>query len=156
MKEAGVVEHESVRGKGSRVVGHLAERYLLSANAHLASVHSHVVKRLKGKIGLHGESFHDVQVQKPDVVVLEADERHGYAQDKSQAQWEAEVIDLMSKFVVSQVQAQRDKALPTDRYFEGVLGRVWGFLVGDYQVLTKRLKDRCEWKLNYDDIRHCQ
>src|SRR5205814_2484039 len=39
------------------------------------------------------------------------DERHGYAQDKGQPQWEAEVIDPVSKFVVSHVQGQRDEAL---------------------------------------------
>jgi IS1 family transposase len=39
------------------------------------------------------------------------DERHGYAHDQSQPQWEAEVIDPVSKFVVSHVQGQRDKAL---------------------------------------------
>src|SRR5258707_15551845 len=33
------------------------------------------------------------------------------AQDKGQPQWEAEVIDPVSKFVVSHVQGQRDEAL---------------------------------------------
>ena len=45
------------------------------------------------------------------MIALEADERHGYAQDKSQPQWEAEVIDPVSKFVVSHVQGPRDEAL---------------------------------------------
>lgn len=55
--------------------------------------------------------FHDERVQDLEVVALEADERHGYAQDKSQPQWEAEVIDPVSKFVVSHGQGQRDEAL---------------------------------------------
>jgi IS1 family transposase len=66
---------------------------------------------LKGKVGLHATTFHDARVQALDVVALEADERHGYAQDKSQPQWEAEVIDPVSKFVVSHVQGRRDEAL---------------------------------------------
>jgi IS1 family transposase len=70
-----------------------------------------VVTRLKVKVGEHGEAFHDERVQALEVVALEADERHGYAQDKSQPQWEAEVIDPLSKFVVSHVQGQRDEAL---------------------------------------------
>jgi len=65
-----------------------------------------VVTRLKGKGGIHAEAFHNEQVQ-----ALEADERHGYAQDKSQPQWEAEVIDPVSKFVVSHMQGRRDEAL---------------------------------------------
>jgi IS1 family transposase len=62
-------------------------------------------------VGVHAEAFHDERVQDLQVVALEADERHGYAQDKSQPQWEAEVIDPVSKFVVSHVQGRRDEAL---------------------------------------------
>jgi IS1 family transposase len=62
-------------------------------------------------VGEHAEAFHDERVQGLDVVALEADERHGYTQDKGQAQWKAEVIDPVSKFVVSHVQGQRDEAL---------------------------------------------
>ena len=39
------------------------------------------------------------------------DERHGYVQDKSHPQWEAEVIDPVSKFVVAHVQGRRDESL---------------------------------------------
>jgi IS1 family transposase len=62
-------------------------------------------------VGVHAEAFHDKRVQDLEGVALEADERHGYAQDKGQPQWEAEVIDPVSKFVVSHVQGQRDEAL---------------------------------------------
>jgi IS1 family transposase len=77
----------------------------------LAKVHPSVVTRLNRKVGIHAEAFHDERVQGLEVVALEADERHGYAQDKSQPQWEAEVIDPVSKFVVSHVQGQRDEVL---------------------------------------------
>jgi hypothetical protein len=45
------------------------------------------------------------------VRALEGDERHGFAHDKGQPQWEAELIDPESKFIVSHVQGKRDKAL---------------------------------------------
>ena len=97
--------------KAIAVADHLAEGCSLSSTARLVKVHSSVVKRLQVKVGVHGEAFHDERVQELEVVALEADERHGYAQDKSQPQWEAEVIDPVSKFVVSHVQGQRDEAL---------------------------------------------
>jgi hypothetical protein len=55
----------------------------------LAKVHPSVVTRLNRKVGSHAETFHDEWVHDLEVVALEADERHGYAQDKSQPQWEA-------------------------------------------------------------------
>ena len=97
--------------KAVAVAEHLAEGCSLTATARLARVHPSVVTRLKEKVGAHAEAFHDERVQDLEVVALEADERHGYAQDKSQPQWEAEVIDPLSKFVVSHVQGQRDEAL---------------------------------------------
>jgi IS1 family transposase len=97
--------------KAVSVAEHLAEGCSLKATARLAKVHASVVTRLKRQVGTHGEGFHDQRAQALDVVALEADERHGYARDKSQPQWEAEVIDPVSKFVVSHVQGQRDEAL---------------------------------------------
>src|SRR5215813_9153629 len=90
---------------------HLAEGCSLKATARLAKVHPSVVTRLNRKVGVHAEAFHDARVQDLEVVALEADERHGYARDKSQPQWEAEVIDPVSKFVVSHVQGRRDEVL---------------------------------------------
>jgi IS1 family transposase len=97
--------------KAVSVAEHLAEGCSLKATARLAKVHPSVVTRLNRKVGIHAEAFHDERVQGLEVVALEADERHGYAHDKSQPQWEAEVIDPVSKFVVSHVQGQRDEAL---------------------------------------------
>ena len=97
--------------KAVAVAEHLAEGCSLKATARLAKVHPSVVRRLNEKAGLHAEAFHDEQVHDLAVVALEADERHGYAHDKSQPQWEAEVIDPESKFVVSQVQGRRDEML---------------------------------------------
>ena len=97
--------------KAVSVAEHLAEGCSLKATVRLAKVHPSVVTRLNRKVGRHGERFHDERVQALKVVALEADERHGYAHDKRQPQWEAEVIDPVSKFVVSQVQGQRDETL---------------------------------------------
>jgi IS1 family transposase len=97
--------------KAVAVAEHLAEGCSLKATARLTKVHPSVVRRLNGKIGDHAQVFHDERVQDLKVIALEADERHGYAQDKSQPQWEAEVIDPASKFVVSHVQGPRDEAL---------------------------------------------
>ena len=97
--------------KAVAVADHLAEGCSLKATARLVRVHPSVVRRLKAKVGEHGEAFHDERVHDLEVVALEADERHGYAHDKRQPQWEAEVIDPQSKFVVSHVQGRRDEAL---------------------------------------------
>ena len=97
--------------KAVSVAEHVAEGCSLSATARLAKVHPSVVTRLKGKVGLQAKGFHKERVQKLAVMALEADERYGYAQDKSQPQWEAEVIDPVSKVVVSHVQGQRNEAL---------------------------------------------
>jgi len=97
--------------KAVSVAEHLAEGCSLKATARLAKVHPSVVTRLKRKVGCHAEAFHEERVQNLEVIALEADERHGYAQDKSHPQWEAEVIDPVSKFVVSHVQGQRDETL---------------------------------------------
>jgi IS1 family transposase/transposase-like protein len=97
--------------KAESVAEHLAEGCSVKATARLAKVHPSVVTRLKRKVGRHAEAFHQERVQALEVVALEADERHGYTHDKSQPQWEAEVIDPLSKFVVSHGQGQRDEAL---------------------------------------------
>jgi len=97
--------------KAVAVTEHLGEGCSLKATARLVKVHPSLVTRLKGKVGVHAEAFHDERVQELEGVALEADERHGYAQDKSQPQWEAEVIDPVSKFVLSHVQGRRDETL---------------------------------------------
>jgi IS1 family transposase/transposase-like protein len=97
--------------KAVSVVEYLAAGCSLKATAGLVKVHPSVVTRLNRKVGAHAEAFHDERVQGLEVVALEADERHGYAHDKSQPPWEAEVIDPVSKLVVSHVQGQRDEAL---------------------------------------------
>jgi IS1 family transposase len=97
--------------KAVAIADHLAEGCSLKATGRLVNVHPSVVRRLNREVGLHAEAFHDERVHGLEVVALEADERHGYAHDKGQPQWEAEVIDPESKFVVSQVQGRREESL---------------------------------------------
>jgi IS1 family transposase len=100
--------------KAVSVAEHLAEGCSLKATVRLAKVHPSVVTRLNRKVGIHAEAFHDERVQGLEVVALEADERHGYVHDKGQPQWEAEVIDPQSKFILSHVQGQRNEDLIRD------------------------------------------
>ena len=97
--------------KAVAVAEHLAEGCSLKATARLVKVNSSVVRRLNRKLGICAQAFHDERVRDLEVVALEADERHGYVHDKGQPQWEAEVIDPQSKFVVSHVQGQRHEGL---------------------------------------------
>ena len=93
------------------VAEHLGEGCSLKATSRLAKVDLSVVRRLNRKVGEHGETFHQERAQALSVQALQADERHGYVHDKGQPQWEAELIDPESKFVVSHVQGRRDEAL---------------------------------------------
>jgi hypothetical protein len=93
------------------VAEHLAEGCSLKGTARLVRVDASVVRRLKRKVGEHGAALHDERVRQLEVEALAADERHGYAHDKGQPQWEAELIDPHSKFIVSHGQGRRDEAL---------------------------------------------
>ena len=97
--------------KAVAVAEHLAEGCSLKATARLVKVNASVVRRLNRKLGIHGQAIHDERVHDLEVAALEADERYGYVHDKGQPQWEAEVIDPQSKFVVSHVQGRRDERL---------------------------------------------
>lgn len=93
------------------VAEHLSEGCSLKATSGLAKVDISVVRRLKRKVGEHGEAFHEERVQGLKVQALPGDERHGYAHNKDQPQWKAELIDPQSKFIVSHGQGRRDEAL---------------------------------------------
>lgn len=97
--------------KAVSVAEHLAEGCSLAGTSRLVQVNESVVRRLKRRTGVHGKAFHDERVHSLEVAALQADERHGYATDKAHPVWEAEVIDPVSKFVVSHVQGARDETL---------------------------------------------
>lgn len=97
--------------RAESVAAHLAEGCSLSATQRLSGVDRSVVVRLNRRLGRHGQAFHDARVQQGQVEALEADERHGYAHDRRSPCWEAELIDPVSKFVLSHQQGARDTAL---------------------------------------------
>lgn len=97
--------------KAVAVGEHLAEGCSLKGTARLVKVDPSTVRRLNQRLGEHGHFFHAKQVQAVRVEALEADERHGYASHKGQPAWEAELIDPVSKFVISHVQGRRNEAL---------------------------------------------
>jgi IS1 family transposase len=97
--------------KAVAVGEHLAEGCSLKGTARLVKVDPSTVRRLNQRLGEHGQAFHNERVQAIAVEALEADERHGYATHKGEPAWEAELIDPVSKFVISHVQGRRNEAL---------------------------------------------
>lgn len=90
---------------------HLAEGCSLKGTARLVKVDPSTVRRLNQRLGEHGQAFHNERVQAVPVEALQADERHGYATHKGHPAWEAELMDPVSKFVISHVQGRRNEAL---------------------------------------------
>lgn len=97
--------------KAVAVGEHLAEGCSLKGTARLVKVDASTVRRLNQRLGEHGQRFHAERVQAVQVEALEADERHGYASHKGEPAWEAELMDPVSKFVISHVQGRRNEAL---------------------------------------------
>jgi IS1 family transposase/transposase-like protein len=97
--------------KAISVAEHLAEGCSLKSTARLVKVDPSTVRRLNGKVGRHGQQYHEQEVQDVAVTELQADERHGFAGNKQQPAWEAELMDPQSKFILAHVQGARDEAL---------------------------------------------
>lgn len=97
--------------KAVSVAEHLAEGCAFKSTARLVRVDPATVRRLNHRLGRHGQQYHDQHVQDLEVEALQADERHGFAGNKQQPAWEAELIDPQSKFIVSHIQGRRDASL---------------------------------------------
>lgn len=97
--------------KAISVGEHLAEGCSLKGTARLVQVDPSTVRRLNQRLGEHGEAFHDERAQAVQPEALEADERYGYASDKGEPAWEAELLDPESKFVLAHVQGRRNEEL---------------------------------------------
>ena len=97
--------------KAISVAEHLAEGCSLKGTARLVKVDPGTVRRLNGKVGRHGQQYHEQEVQDVAVTELQADERHGFAGNKQQPAWEAELMDPKSKFILAHVQGARDEEL---------------------------------------------
>ena len=97
--------------KAVAVGEHLAEGCSLKGTARLVKVDASTVRRLNQRLGEYGQLFHHDHAQALRVEAIEADERHGYASHKGEPAWEAELMDPVSKFVISHVQGRRNEAL---------------------------------------------
>lgn len=97
--------------KAISIAEHLADGCSLKGTARLVKVDSSTVRRMNRKVGQHGQLFHEQEVRDVEVTELQADERYGFAVNKQQPAWEAELIDPHSKFVLAHVQGPRDEKL---------------------------------------------
>ena len=97
--------------KAISIAEHLSEGCSTQSTSRLVKVDPSTVQRLSQRLGKHGRQFHDQQVQNVEVNTLQADERHGFTSKKKQQNWEAELIDPQSKFVLAHVQGKRNKKL---------------------------------------------
>jgi len=97
--------------KAIAVAEHLAEGCSFKSTARLVKVDPGTVRRLNGRAGAHSQRYHEQAVQDIEVTELQADERHGFAGNKQQPAWEAEVMDPESKFIIAHVQGARDENL---------------------------------------------
>lgn len=93
------------------VAEHLADGCGIKSTARLVKVDPSTVRRLNRKVGRHGQSYHEQEVQDVAVTELQADERYGFAGSKQQPSWEAELMDPASKFILAHVQGARDERL---------------------------------------------
>lgn len=97
--------------KAVSIAEHLSEGNSIKGTSRLLRVDSGTVRRINKRAGQHGKRFHDEKVQNIQAQNLQADERHGFVKEKTQLSWEAELMDIESKFVLSHVQGVRDEAL---------------------------------------------
>jgi len=97
--------------KAVSVAEHLSEGNSIKGTSRLLRVDPSTVRRLNKKAGQHGKSYHDEKVQDVKSKNLEADERHGFVAKKTCPSWEAELMDIESKFVLSHVQGVRTEKL---------------------------------------------
>jgi IS1 family transposase/transposase-like protein len=93
------------------IAEHLSEGNSIKGTSRLLRVDPSTVRRVNRKAGQHGKRYHDENVQAVQVRNLQADERHGFVSEKTRPSWEAELMDVESKFVLSHVQGIRDEAL---------------------------------------------
>ncbi len=97
--------------KAISVAEHLSEGNSIKGTSRLVRVDPSTVRRLNKEAGKHGKSYHNEKVQGVKAQNLQADERHGFVAEKARPFWEAELMDVESKFVLSHVQGARNEHL---------------------------------------------
>jgi transposase-like protein len=88
---------------------HLAEGCSFKSTVRLVKVDPETVRRMNRKLGRHSQQFHNERVWDVAASSLQADERWGFACNRRNQVWEAELIDPVSKFVITHVQGRRDR-----------------------------------------------
>ena len=109
--------------KAVAVAEQLAEGTSFTGTSRLLQVSTGAVRRLAGRLGKHGEQFHDANVKGLTATALQADERWGYVGSKARQLWEAEVIEPASRLIVERAQGERNEAL-LRRLLEGAQRRL--------------------------------
>ncbi len=97
--------------KAVSIAEHLSEGNSIKGTSRLLRVDQETVRRINKRARRHGKRFHDEKVQDIEARSLQADERHGFVKEKTCPSWEAELMDIESKFVLSHVQGVRDERL---------------------------------------------
>ena len=97
--------------KAVSVAEHLSEGNSIKGTSRLLRVDAGTVRRINKRAGQHAKRFHDEKSQNIQALNLQADERHGFVAEKTRPSWEAELMDIESKFVLSHVQGVRDESL---------------------------------------------
>ena len=97
--------------KAVSIAEHLSEGNSIKGTSRLLRVDTSTVRRLNKKAGQHGKSYHDEKVRGVKALNLQADERHGFVAEKTRPSWEAELMDIESKLVLSHVQGARNEQM---------------------------------------------
>ena len=100
--------------KAISVAEHLSESNSIKGTSRLLRVDTSTVRRLNKKAGQHGKKYHDEKVRDVKSRNLQADERHGFVAEKTRPSWEAELMDVESKFILSHVQGARNEQMIRD------------------------------------------
>lgn len=103
------------------VAEHLADGCHFKSTARLVKVDPSTVRRLNTKVGKHGQMVHEQEVQDIEATELQADERHGFAGNKQQPAWEAELMDPKSKLILAHVQGARNETLIRRLFEDGAV-----------------------------------
>ncbi len=97
--------------KAISVAEHLSEGNSIKGTSRLVRIDTSTVRRLNKKAGQHGKIYHNEKVRNVKALNLQADERHGFVAEKTRPSWEAELMDVDSKFVLSHVQGARNEQM---------------------------------------------
>jgi IS1 family transposase len=82
------------------IAEHLSDKCCYKSSARLTKHSKNTVKHYAKRIGYHARDVHDQLVLDVQVNAVEFDERHGFAQVKTNKLWEANAIDPKTKFML--------------------------------------------------------